>query len=1036
MQLSIECPQCKRVVEYTKEVPNFCSHCGQRLSQSNPPASRRSNANPTTEEYDGALLPFSNDDSANRTNEHIPNAIGNYRLLSLLGSGGMGRVYLAEATDTGQRVAVKLLASQQGSSGNSVERFRQEGQLASQISHPRCVFVYGADTDQGRPYIVMELMPGNTLKDLVESRGPLPYLEAVQLILDVIDGLQEAHRLGVIHRDVKPSNCFLMPDGRVKIGDFGLSKSLSSTRDLTQTGAFLGTVLYASPEQIRGQDVNYASDVYSLCATLFYLVTGRAPFEQENVTAALARIISEEAPRVRSIRPDLPRSLDAILAHGLEREHAWRIQTLEELRSALITLVPNQLSFGGLGIRVMAYVVDFMLVRFLLAFLYSWLVTTAFDSTGRFARNTETLLLPIYFIVLEGLWGASLGKRLFRLRVCQAGTTEPPGIERTIIRTVVFGILIILTFSQIGTLISSLDSDGVTGQLWRSLFIFLAGLVVLIVPMRRSNDYRGLHEWASGTCVMQLPSRRPPMRYRSRLPNRLDSLLPLGPELPKSIGPYTIRAASGIGPNGERVLLGEDSLLGRNVVIRLRPLPPDAPTDLTLDLQQRLHVSRPTRIRVLTIGQIQIGLQTMRWEAYVAPLGAPLQDIPSPRQSLNWSQTRPLLEQLTEELLAAQADQTLPATLSLAQVWVQPEGQVQLLDFAIPPSLESAGNHPPSGTPIALLQQASVLCLEGAIPADLPARARQSTAIHAPVPRHVETMLRELFGSKPNDESLARWNQSLETTRPLPERVTSLGRIAQLAFQGMFLIPGVLLMCLISGLFGLLREAPLLLRVSESRMLLALEELAPTPNQPDTELSEEELLWLRQLEEDLETLLESHKQRLNFVERVMVLEVLKSSNQVGDATIPMEVIAQAKKDLATSRIPELILIPELTPLFPQLASQSMMIVAAVPLLWALLAWCLRGGISFQLMSYHWVTWDGRPAPRRFLALRVLLTWLPMTVFLCASIAVSTMETETTALRTVLWFCGVATAPLYILTVIWRPNRSPIDRMLKICLVPN
>src|SRR5438552_1118271 len=128
-------------------------------------------------------------------------------------------------------------------------------------AHPRCVFVYAADEDAGRPYIVMELMPGDTLHDLLEKRGPLPPAEAVAKILDVIDGLLEAHQLGVVHRDVKPSNCFLEADGRVKVGDFGLAKSLVTESHLTRTGAFLGTPLYASPEQVKRETVDAQTDV-------------------------------------------------------------------------------------------------------------------------------------------------------------------------------------------------------------------------------------------------------------------------------------------------------------------------------------------------------------------------------------------------------------------------------------------------------------------------------------------------------------------------------------------------------------------------------------------------------------------------------------------------------------------------------------------------------------------------------------------------------------------------------------------------------
>ena len=217
-------------------------------------------------------------------------------MIRTLGGGGMGVVYEAESSD-GRRVALKLMRPEAEDSTLAEERFRQEGRLASGIVHPRCVFVFDADQEGDRPYIAMELMSGETLKDLVERNGPLSPLEAVTKILDVIDGLREAHALGVVHRDVKPSNCFLESDGRVKIGDFGLSRSVVAPSHLTQTGGFLGTVLFAAPEQHKAEAVDARTDVYSVCATLFYLLTGRAPVEDARGAAAVvARVVCEPAP--------------------------------------------------------------------------------------------------------------------------------------------------------------------------------------------------------------------------------------------------------------------------------------------------------------------------------------------------------------------------------------------------------------------------------------------------------------------------------------------------------------------------------------------------------------------------------------------------------------------------------------------------------------------------------------------------------------------------------------------------------------------
>src|SRR5262249_45822438 len=158
--------------------------------------------------------------------------------------------------------------------------------------------------EAGQPYIVMELMTGTTLKDLVDRQGPLEPTDAVAKILDVVEGLTEAHQAGVIHRDVKPANCYLDTDGRVKIGDFGLSRSLRGNAQLPQPGSFMGTPLFASPEQLKGELLDPRTDVYSVAATLYYLLTGQAPFQHTDAATVIARVASEPPRPPRSLRPD------------------------------------------------------------------------------------------------------------------------------------------------------------------------------------------------------------------------------------------------------------------------------------------------------------------------------------------------------------------------------------------------------------------------------------------------------------------------------------------------------------------------------------------------------------------------------------------------------------------------------------------------------------------------------------------------------------------------------------------------------------
>ena len=218
----LDCPNCRARVEYLTLLPRFCSSCGRALiaKQSATTIDYAPPSGSETPPAEAETLPPAAPDVP--AAEDFPETLGNYRLLRRLGSGGMGTVFEAAEIASGQHVALKLISPPFATASDSLERFRQEGRLASKISHPRCVFVLAADEDQGRPYIVMELMPGGTLDDLVRQNGPLSPEQAIRKMLDVIDGLNEAHEIGLIHRDVKPGNCFLEADGRVKIGDFGL----------------------------------------------------------------------------------------------------------------------------------------------------------------------------------------------------------------------------------------------------------------------------------------------------------------------------------------------------------------------------------------------------------------------------------------------------------------------------------------------------------------------------------------------------------------------------------------------------------------------------------------------------------------------------------------------------------------------------------------------------------------------------------------------------------------------------------------------
>ena len=288
---------------------------------------------------------------------------GHYTIVRALGAGGMGAVYEAEDLESGRRVALKVL-SHRLDSPEARERFFREGRLAASINHPNSVYIFGTEEMGGTPVIAMELVSGGTLQDRVRARGPLPIGEAVDCVLQIIEGLEAAQRVGILHRDVKPSNCYVGEDGAVKIGDFGLSISTAVRTEpaLTATGAFLGTPAFCSPEQLRGEELNARSDMYSVGATLFYLLTGRTPFEAKNMVQLLATVLEQRAPSPRQFRPEIPKGLAKVVLRCLEKQSGERFKSYADLAQALAPYSSTAPTPATLGLRFLAGVVDMALM--------------------------------------------------------------------------------------------------------------------------------------------------------------------------------------------------------------------------------------------------------------------------------------------------------------------------------------------------------------------------------------------------------------------------------------------------------------------------------------------------------------------------------------------------------------------------------------------------------------------------------------------------------------------------------------------------
>ncbi|HEY2206327.1 MAG TPA: Stk1 family PASTA domain-containing Ser/Thr kinase [Pseudonocardia sp.] len=269
-----------------------------------------------------------------------------YELGDTLGYGGMSEVHQGRDVRLGREVAVKVLRADLARDPQFQLRFRREAQNAAALNHPAIVAVYDTGEVESEfgplPYIVMEYVDGQTLREIVKGQGPLSQQRVIEVMADVCAALDFSHRHGIIHRDVKPANVMITRGGAVKVMDFGIARALADNQNMTQTAAVIGTAQYLSPEQARGEAVDARSDVYAAGCVLFELLTGEPPFSGDSPVAVAYQHVREDVRRPSEVNRDVPPELDAIVLKAMSKNPANRYQSAAEMRSDMVRVLRGQ----------------------------------------------------------------------------------------------------------------------------------------------------------------------------------------------------------------------------------------------------------------------------------------------------------------------------------------------------------------------------------------------------------------------------------------------------------------------------------------------------------------------------------------------------------------------------------------------------------------------------------------------------------------------------------------------------------------------
>src|SRR6266705_2863832 len=282
--------------------------------------------------------------------------LGPYEILALLGAGGMGEVYRARDSRLRREVAVKILPPSFAQDGDRLRRFEQEARVVGALNHPNILAIYDTGTHNGFPYLVSELLEGQSLRQHMEGSS-LPQRKAIDYGLQIAKGLAAAHEKGIVHRDIKPDNVFITDDGRVKILDFGLAKLTAIDGAQSQTevptrkvntdpGTVMGTMGYMSPEQLKGQPADHRSDIFSFGAILYEMLSGKRAFRGDSMAETMSAILREDPPDLSESNKTVSPALERVVRHCLEKNPDERFHSARDLAFAIESLSGTATSSG------------------------------------------------------------------------------------------------------------------------------------------------------------------------------------------------------------------------------------------------------------------------------------------------------------------------------------------------------------------------------------------------------------------------------------------------------------------------------------------------------------------------------------------------------------------------------------------------------------------------------------------------------------------------------------------------------------------